>query len=85
MNGLYPIIRRVRRPLIPVERAADAKPVNVPVAIVAVAMAGASPAAVVAAALPAPAVEAVRPAVAVPEPAPSERKVAKANHGKRAQ
>ena len=84
MNGLYPIIRRVRRPLIPVERAADAKPVKVPVAIVADAVASASPAAVVAAALPAPAVEAVRPAVAVPEPAPSERKATKANHGKRA-
>ena len=27
MNGLYPIIRRVRRPLLPVEAAADAKPV----------------------------------------------------------
>ena len=36
MNGLYPIIRRVRRPLIPVERAADAKPVNVPVTVVVV-------------------------------------------------
>ena len=27
MNGLYPIIRRVRRPLLPTEAAADAKPV----------------------------------------------------------
>jgi len=27
MNGLYPIIRRVRRPLLPVEAVADAKPV----------------------------------------------------------
>ena len=35
MNGLYPIIRRVRRPLLPVEAPADAKPVNVPVAVVA--------------------------------------------------
>ena len=26
MNGLYPIIRRVRRPLLPVEAAAEAKP-----------------------------------------------------------
>ncbi len=26
MNGLYPIIRRVRRPLLPAEAAADAKP-----------------------------------------------------------
>ena len=85
MNGLYPIIRRVRRPLIPVERAADAKPVNVPVTVVADAVASVEPAAVVAAAMPASAVEAVRPAVAVPEPAHSERKVAKANHGKRAQ
>ena len=44
MNGLYPIIRRVRRPLLPVEAPADAKPVNVPVAVVAeaVEMAGAA-------------------------------------------
>ena len=28
MNGLYPIIRRVRRPLLPVEAAVDAKPVG---------------------------------------------------------
>ena len=26
MNGLYPIVRRVRRPLLPVEAPADAKP-----------------------------------------------------------
>ena len=26
MNGLYPIIRRVRRPLLPVDPPADAKP-----------------------------------------------------------
>ena len=26
MNGLFPIIRRVRRPLLPVDRPADAKP-----------------------------------------------------------
>ncbi len=32
MNGLYPIIRRVRRPLVPVEAPADAKPVVVPAA-----------------------------------------------------
>ena len=25
MNGLYPIIRRIRRPLVPVDRPADAK------------------------------------------------------------
>ncbi len=32
MNALYPIIRRVRRPLVlPVERPPDAKPVAVPV------------------------------------------------------
>ena len=32
MSELYPIIRRVRRPLVlPVERQADAKPVVVPV------------------------------------------------------
>jgi len=30
MNGLYPIVRRVRRPLLPVEAAADAKPVAEP-------------------------------------------------------
>jgi hypothetical protein len=30
MNGLYPIIRRVRRPLLPVEAPADAKPAIVP-------------------------------------------------------
>ena len=29
MNGLLPIIRRVRRPLLPVEAAADARPVVV--------------------------------------------------------
>jgi hypothetical protein len=29
MNGLYPIIRRVRRPLLPVDWPADAKPVPV--------------------------------------------------------
>jgi hypothetical protein len=28
-NGLYPIIRRVRRPLLPVELAPEAKPVAV--------------------------------------------------------
>ena len=32
MNGLYPIIRRVRRPLLPVEAPADAKPSVVPAA-----------------------------------------------------
>ena len=26
MNGLYPIVRRVRRPLLPIEQPADAKP-----------------------------------------------------------
>ena len=31
MNGLYPIIRRVRRPLLPVEAPADAKPAIPPV------------------------------------------------------
>ena len=31
MNGLYPIIRRVRRPLLPVDWPADAKPAEVPV------------------------------------------------------
>jgi hypothetical protein len=31
MNGLYPIIRRVRRPLLPVDWQADAKPAPVPV------------------------------------------------------
>jgi len=31
MNGLYPIIRRVRRPLLPVDWPADAKPAVVPV------------------------------------------------------
>jgi hypothetical protein len=30
MNGLYPIIRRVRRPLLPVDPPADAKPIDVP-------------------------------------------------------
>ena len=30
MNGLFPIIRRVRRPLLPVDRPADAKPVPAP-------------------------------------------------------
>jgi len=83
MNGLYPIIRRVRRPLIPVERAADAKPVKVPVAIVADAVASASPAAVVAAALPVPSGEAQVEAVPAPRPG-GERKATKANHGKRA-
>jgi hypothetical protein len=29
-NGLYPIIRRVRRPLLPVEAPADVKPAIVP-------------------------------------------------------
>ena len=33
MNGLLPIIRRVRRPLLPVDWPADAKPVAVPVAV----------------------------------------------------
>lgn len=31
LNGLYPIIRRVRRPLLPVEAPADAKPEVPPV------------------------------------------------------
>ena len=31
MNGLYPIIRRVRRPLLPVDWPTDAKPAPVPV------------------------------------------------------
>jgi hypothetical protein len=31
MNGLYPIIRRVRRPLVPMEAPADAEPAPVPV------------------------------------------------------
>jgi hypothetical protein len=30
VNGLYPIIRRVRRPLLPVDWPADAKPVVLP-------------------------------------------------------
>ena len=30
LNGLYPIIRRVRRPLLPVDVPADAKPVSAP-------------------------------------------------------
>jgi hypothetical protein len=30
MNGLYPIIRRVRRPLLPTDRPADAKPAQPP-------------------------------------------------------
>ena len=30
MNGLYPIIRRVRRPLVPVEAPAGAKPAVLP-------------------------------------------------------
>ena len=79
MNGLYPIIRRVRRPLIPVERAADAKPVNVPVVVVADAVASVEPAAVVAAAMPAKAQGAPEP------PAGKERKATKASDGKRAQ
>ena len=33
MSGLLPIIRRVRRPLLPVDPPADAKPVAVPVAV----------------------------------------------------
>jgi hypothetical protein len=33
MSGLLPIIRRVRRPLLPVDWPADAKPVAVPVAV----------------------------------------------------
>jgi hypothetical protein len=33
MNGLLPIIRRVRRPLLPVDWAADAKPVVVAVKV----------------------------------------------------
>ena len=33
MSGLLPIIRRVRRPLLPVDWPADAKPVSVPVAV----------------------------------------------------
>jgi len=33
MSGLLPIIRRVRRPLLPVEAPTDAKPVAVPVAV----------------------------------------------------
>ena len=32
MSGLLPIIRRVRRPLLPVEAPTDAKPVAVPAA-----------------------------------------------------
>ena len=35
MNGLYPIIRRVRRPLLPVDPPADAKPIDVPKSTVA--------------------------------------------------
>ena len=31
MSGMFPIIRRVRRPLVPVTLPADAKPVVVPV------------------------------------------------------
>jgi hypothetical protein len=30
MNGLYPIIRRVRRPLLPTDQPADAKPAPAP-------------------------------------------------------
>ena len=37
MNGLYPIIRRVRRPLMPVDAPADAKPAVTLVAPVPVA------------------------------------------------
>ena len=33
MNGLYPIIRRVRRPLLPVDWPTDAKPVVAPGAV----------------------------------------------------
>jgi hypothetical protein len=33
MNGLYPIIRRVRRPLLPADWPADAKPVVAPGAV----------------------------------------------------
>jgi hypothetical protein len=33
MNGLYPIIRRVRRPLLPVDWPADAQPVVAPRAV----------------------------------------------------
>jgi len=33
MNGLYPIIRRVRRPLLPVDWPTDAKPAAVPVVV----------------------------------------------------
>ena len=33
MNGLLPIIRRVRRPLLPPEAATDAKPAAVPVKV----------------------------------------------------
>jgi len=33
MSGLLPIIRRVRRPLLPVEVPTDAKPVVVPAAV----------------------------------------------------
>jgi hypothetical protein len=32
MSGLYPIVRRVRRPLLPVDWPADAKPAPAPVA-----------------------------------------------------
>ena len=35
MNGLLPIIRRVRRPLLPVEATADAKPAVAPAKLTA--------------------------------------------------
>ncbi len=38
MNGLLPIIRRVRRPLLPPEAAADAKPAAAPAAAGSAAM-----------------------------------------------
>ena len=60
MNGLYPIIRRVRRPLLPVDPPADAKPLNVPVAVVAEAVTKVGAVAVVA-----DAVDGVGPAAVV--------------------
>jgi hypothetical protein len=80
MDGLYPIIRRVRRPLLPVEAAAEAGPVNVPVAVVTGVVAGAGDSAVVAAE---PA--AVVAAAAVPEEARSggARRAQKATHGQK--
>ena len=80
MDGLYPIIRRVRRPLLPVEAAAEAGPVNVPVAVVAGAVAGAGDSAVVAAEPAAVVAAAAVPAVAS---AGGARRAQKVTHGQK--